>query len=150
MEKLRQVGTPLELIQSYIVAGNEDAANLAFTSSVLEVLHEAMPYHTVFVTDHWVWPDSDDIALGAEPIHNQLPSTYGRLPVTDSVQASLYALVHRISQEFVDLIRTAVKSKTTPVWIGLIPQHSAGRISINDHYLDYKFTLAVKAAHQKA
>lgn len=42
LDRLRTRGTPLELIESYLLAGNEEAAQQAFRSSVLEHVYERL------------------------------------------------------------------------------------------------------------
>jgi hypothetical protein len=164
LDKLRMRGTPIDMIDSYLLAGEVDAACIALRSVILENVYEHLQTHkhlhvqfstkqnphvhvpedmriTVaeFLTGHCVQAMQYDLSdQNVQPPVYQIGSTQDTRDVGDALRATLLQQIANITTVLLEQIRTGLNT-TEPMHIRLFPSWSVGTLNTipaaGDYYL---------------
>lgn len=162
LDKLRMRGTPIDMIDSYLLAGETDAACIALRSVVLENIYEHLQAYrhlqvqfctkqnphvhvpegmlvtvTEFPSGHCVQKTLYDLTdQNVQPAVFQIGSTQDTRDVNDALRATLLQQIANTTTVLLEQIRTTLNT-TEPTYIRLFPSWSIGGLKVipNDNTL---------------
>jgi len=155
LDKLRMRGTPIDMIDSYLLAGEVDAACIALRSVILENVYEHLQAHkhlhvqfstrrnphvsvpegmhikvTEFLTGHCIQPMQYDLTdQNVQPPVYQIGSTQDTRDVGDALRATLLQQIANITTMLLEQIRAGLNT-TEPAHVRLFPSWSLGVLKV--------------------